>query len=194
MALAGQQKAAIFSATGVSVRFFTSHYVTKKEGQVSIFQFQTLWRNHPTIKGDTPILDKTSYPNQCAINLSAALVRSGVSMDDFRGAKSWQKEKPKYAIRAQELADWLSLKSRFPGRSRIKINPKSFNSEIARQSGIIFFQNYWGPGRQGDHIDLWNGSRLTEPSSWARIHLHLSWEGRFSNFYDAESVWFCGLS
>lgn len=70
--------------------------------------FATLWSNHPNIKGDAPLLDKKVYENQCAINLSAALIRSGISMNGYIGAWSWEKGKPKYAIRAQELANWLT--------------------------------------------------------------------------------------
>ena len=40
--------------------------------------FSELWKQHPNIAGDAPILDKTVYENQCAINLSAALMRCGV--------------------------------------------------------------------------------------------------------------------
>lgn len=164
-----------------------------------IFRFIQLWENHPTIKGDAPLLDKATYANQCAINMSAAFVRAGISMDDFRGAKSWQKDKPKYAIRAQELADWLNLRPRMPGRSCIKISAQDFNEKISNQSGIIFFQNYWGAGRQGDHIDLWNGSRLTDWRSWARINVRFGSYGLHnlgagSDFKKSESVWFWGVS
>lgn len=159
-----------------------------------IFRFQTLWENHPNIKGDAPLLDKKAYENQCAINLSAALIRSGISMDDFRGTRSWQKDKPKYAIRAQELADWLCLRPRFPGGSCIKVTPRHFTSKIERQSGVIFFQNYWGGGRQGDHIDLWNGSRLTHWISWAQIHARIGSVGINSDFRKADAIWFWRLS
>lgn len=66
--------------------------------------FSQLWGNHPTIKGDAPLLDPKVYSNQCAINLYAALQRSGFNVSSFSGQLSWQKDKPKYAIRAQELA------------------------------------------------------------------------------------------
>ena len=159
-----------------------------------IFQFQTLWKNHPTIKGDAPVLDRKTYANQCAINVSASLIRSGISLKDFRGALSWDKGATKYALRAQELADWLTLKPRLPGKSRIKISAKNFNEIIARQSGIIFFQNYWGAGNQGDHIDLWNGSRLTDWSSWVRIQGHITIPRIWSDLEKAESIWFWGIS
>lgn len=42
--------------------------------------FATVWSHHPNVKGEGPLLDKRVYENPCAINLSAALLRSGVSM------------------------------------------------------------------------------------------------------------------
>lgn len=161
--------------------------------------FQTIWNNHPNIKGDKPLLDQKIYANQCAINLSAALIRSQVPLTGFRGAVSWQKEKPKYAIRAQELADWLKTTfPRIPTRFE-KVTAKEFSTKLSQKRGIIFFQNYWGPGNQGDHIDLWNGSRLTDWRSWARIHVRVGSHGLHdlgagSDFKKAESVWFWALS
>jgi hypothetical protein len=154
-----------------------------------IFHFHTLWNNHPTIKGDSPLLDVATYRNQCAINLSASLIRSGVPLKDFRGALSWQKNKEKYAIRAQELADWLNSRPRFPC-SFEKISSKNFEESIKQKVGIIFFKNYWGVGNQGDHIDLWNSSRLTDWKSWPRIRLGISWPGVWTDYHKAEEVWF----
>jgi hypothetical protein len=44
------------------------------------------------------------------------------------------------------------------------------------RTGIVFFRNFWGPGSQGDHIDLWNGNRMTH--------------GEVTYFRRAQSVWF----
>src|SRR5690606_24209471 len=105
--------------------------------------FQKIWSNHPIIKGDDPVLDKKVYENQCAINLSAALMRSGIQLTGFRGALSWQKGAPKYAIRAQELADWLQTTfPRVPMKCE-KVAPKEFSAKLSQKRGIIFFQNYW---------------------------------------------------
>lgn len=155
--------------------------------------FQEIWSNHPNIKGDAPILDKKVYENQCAVNLSAALIRSHIPLTGFHGALSWQKEGAQYAIRAQELANWL--KTTFPRIPRRfeAVPPKEFSSKLSRKHGIIFFRNYWGPGAQGDHIDLWNGTRLTHWSSWVRIQLHIS-GGPWSDYRKAESIWFWGIS
>ena len=163
-----------------------------------MLSFTKLWANHPTVKGEQPLLDKKTYENQCAINLHAALERSGVNLKTFRGQLSWQKDKPKYAIRAQELANWLS--SPFSGMSKVqKFSGQEVFEKIRRKRGIIFFQNYWGTGNQGDHIDLWNGSRLTDWTTWARIHMRIgsfgvhSIRSDVSDFEKSQSVWFWSL-
>jgi hypothetical protein len=166
--------------------------ITQQGGDMLIFR--TLWNNHPNVKGDTPILDKKVYANQCAINLSAALLRSNIPLTGFRGAKSWQKDTPKYAIRAQELADWLhGTFPKFPRRFE-KVPAQDFTKILSQKQGIIFFQNYWGPGNQGDHIDLWNGSRLTDVLSLARIYARFGSLGLGTDYRRAESIWFWGIS
>ena len=44
-------------------------------------EFVPMWNNHPNIKGDTPVLDKRTYENQCAINMSVAWLRSGMKLN-----------------------------------------------------------------------------------------------------------------
>jgi hypothetical protein len=161
--------------------------------------FATLWSNHPTVKGEPPLLDKKVYENQCAINLSAALMRSGVSMKSYGGAWSWQKDKPKYAIRAQELANWLCTPAMSPLATRVqKFGGQDVFDRIDLNTGIVFFQNYWGPGNQGDHIDLWNGRRLTDWFTWMRIHARIGSFGvhsitPLSDFKKSQSVWFWAM-
>ena len=162
--------------------------------------FATLWSNHPNVKGDTPLLNKRVYENQCAINLSAALMRSGVSMNGYTGTWPWEKDKPRYAIRAQELANWLSTPaSLLPTKIEKFIGKEAFGEiggrkGIMNRRGIVFFQNYWGAGAQGDHIDLWNGSRLTDMLSWVRIYARIGSLGLGTDYRKAQSVWFWGLS
>ena len=152
-------------------------------------RFPQLWNNHPNITDEGPLLDKKQYPNQCAVNMYATLQKSGVNVKSFYGQLSWQKDKPKYAIRAQELADWLASPAN-PVHTRVeKYSGEEVFDKIKGRTGIIFFQNYWGLGNQGDHIDLWNGSRLTHWTSWLRIQLHIS-GGGWSNYRQAETVWF----
>ena len=154
-----------------------------------MLSFTKLWANHPNVKGEAALLDKKVYENQCAINLHVALGRVGVNFKTFHGQLSWQKDKPKYAIRAQELADWLA--SPFSGMHRVeKLPGQEAFDELSGKRGILFFQNYWGPGNQGDHIDLWNGSRLTDLLSWARIYARAGSLGLGTDYRKAQSVWF----
>lgn len=153
-----------------------------------MLSFRKAWANHPTVKGEDALLDTKVYENQCAINLYAALERSGVKFRGFHGQLSWQKDKPKYAIRAQELADWLA--SPFSGMQRVEKYPGKEAFDKIKGNGILFFQNYHGPGNQGDHIDLWNGTRLTAWYSVLRIQMGIVIPGRWSDYRKAEVIWF----
>lgn len=161
--------------------------------------FATVWSNHPNVKGGGALLDKTVYENQCAINLSAALLRSGMSMNSFTGTWSWEKNKLKYAIRAQELANWLaSPGAQLPSKTEKFTGKEAFGEVegkkgIKGRHGIAFFQNYWGTGAQGDHIDLWNGTRLTDMLSWARIYARIGSVGLGTDYRQAQSVWFWAM-
>lgn len=161
--------------------------------------FASIWSHHPNVKGEDPLLDKSVYENQCAINLYAALHRAGVNVNTFTGQLSWQKDKPKYAIRAQELADWLASPAR-PVPSKVeKFGGKEAFGEVEGKkgmkgrTGIVFFRNYWGESRQGDHIDLWNGSRLTHLRSLLTIYARIGSLGFGSDYRDADGVWFWAL-
>jgi hypothetical protein len=58
----------------------------------------------------------------------------------FRGTLSWQKDKPKYAIRAQELANWFKTSfPRIPTRFEA-VPPKDFAAKLSTRRGIIFFK------------------------------------------------------
>jgi hypothetical protein len=155
--------------------------------------FDTFWSNHPTIKGDAPLLDNKAYENQCAIGVSAALIRSGVDMKSYTGVWSWEKDKPKYAIRAHELAVWLSRQNPNLPTKVEKFSGKVVFDKIKGRRGIIYFRHYWGPGNQGDHIDFWNGNRLTDWTSWIRIQGGIVIPGVWSDFEKSESVWFWPL-
>lgn len=155
--------------------------------------FRTVWDNHPNVKGDSPLLDKQVYVNQCAINMSAAWLRSGMKLSGFTGTLSWEKDKPKYAIRAQELANWFETPfSHLPFKVKKFVGREAFEN-IRGKTGVVFFQNYWGAGNQGDHIDLWNGSRLTDMLSWVRINARIGSVGLGTDYRKAQSVWFWKL-
>ena len=59
-----------------------------------MYQFTKLWNNHPTIKGEAPLLHTATYQNQCAVNLRACLEHSGANLQTFHGVRSWEKDKP----------------------------------------------------------------------------------------------------
>lgn len=68
---------------------------------------------------------------------------------------------------------------------------------IEGRSGIIFLANYWQRDsergtqrRSGDHIDLWNGSRLTSLVSWFRVHWNFSIDGLCADYRLASKVLF----
>jgi hypothetical protein len=126
---------------------------------------------------------KKAFENQCAIRLGESLRKSGVNFNTFKGAKCWHGHKPAHILRAEELATWL--KSSFsPFKNVIEFEGINGFSSIAGKKGIIFFKDYYGPAQQGDHIDLWNGSRLTRYSSWFQFAFS---DGRH---YSDATVWF----
>lgn len=175
--------------------------------------FKDLWSNHPTINNDGSCESNgiKHFPNQCAIRLGISLRRCGIDTSKIPGATHcWYHAKNEgHIIRAEELAIGLA---KFPisgMQEVIKIEPKNFDSSISGKKGIIFFKDYWQRtangkkeifhNRSGDHIDLWNISRLTDLSSWVRIHLRI---GRFglhsisdawSDFEDSKSIWFWNM-
>ena len=162
--------------------------------------FDTIWKNYPD---GHPCVDKKTakvpagYSDQCAMRVGYALERSGVSFASFHGKRCPCAPRTTGMVAgAQELANWLGP-TRFSGCPR----PEAFTGSIvferiAGRTGIIFLANYWqrpgetGATRTGDHIDLWNGSRMTASSSWFRVHLGISWDGLWSDFRGATRVLF----
>ncbi|MCL6272183.1 type VI secretion system amidase effector protein Tae4 [Sansalvadorimonas sp. 2012CJ34-2] len=151
-------------------------------------KFSKLWDNHPSVEStfdDAPCLvnGKRAFENQCAIRLGESLRKSGVSLETFKGAKCWHKHNPAHILRAEELANWL--KSPFsPFKKRVVFEGVNGFDQIKGKTGIIFFKDYYGPGQQGDHIDLWNGIRLTKYSTWFEFAF------RGGRHYSDATVWF----
>jgi hypothetical protein len=104
------------------------------------------------------------------------------------------------AASAQGLADWLKTKP-FPGCPAPEIyEGRTVFEKITGRTGIIFLADYWqrpnekgGSRRTGDHIDLWDGSRMTSVSSWFRVHWGVSWDGLWSDFRGAPRVMFWNI-
>jgi RHS repeat-associated protein len=156
--------------------------------------FDELWNNYPS----TPIVhtDKNGediFSEHCAINLSEAFMKSGISLSG--GIRCWGNcaSGGGHFIRAQELANALSIK--YP---TIKLTGSNYIDYISGKQGIIFFKDYWSRtgenGRTGDHIDLWNGSYL-KSNGWFSTRLRLSFPNfmeffGLSSLYRSKSVWF----
>lgn len=131
-------------------------------------EFSGLWKHYPSAK---PYVDTATgkppkgYENQCAIKVSMALQGLGVDLKSFKGATVLIDGK-RAAIRAAELSNWLGGAA-IPGLGKPEIiTGPDWEEKVRNRKGIIAFDNYWArPGesstRSGDHIDLWNGSRLT---------------------------------
>lgn len=129
--------------------------------------FSQLWASYPTHK---PYLDSKTgeapkgYENQCAIKVSVALHGAGIDLKGFHGAQVFIANSAA-AVRAEELARWLKVQN-INGLSLPEpIAGENWQNRIQGRSGILFFADYWlRPGEKmpsGDHIDIWNGSRLT---------------------------------
>lgn len=167
--------------------------------------FKQLWDNHPTQTGDDNPCNKNGnplFPNQCSIRMGTCLARCGIDTSKIPGVTHcWYHDKSDgHVIRAEELAKGLTRYT-IVGIQKIQlVAPNEFEKVLASKTGIIFFKDYWRRenngkkeafrNRSGDHIDLWNGSRLTDWTSWFRIQWRISWEGYWSDYAQSKSIWF----
>ena len=169
-----------------------------------MIKFDDLWEAHATVSGvDYPCVvnNELAFSNQCAIRVGNALVKCGSDTSKLIGAEHcWHHAKSEgHILRAQQLADALKRNrpSEFSAGKSIPI--KDFKKHISGQKGIIFFKDYWLRNSDpinnptGDHIDLWNGSRLTDWSSWIRVTTGLSIEGGWADFEKSKEIifWRC---
>ena len=161
-------------------------------GQV---KFRDLWKFYPE---EAPC-DKKSFSNQCAMKVGSALAKCGVRTSTLvpKNRHCWHhKENEGHALSASELAAGLR-KTKIPGiAAAIEIEVTNFKAQLAGKKGIIYFEDYWlraedRPERPtGDHIDLWNESRLTDATSWLRVQLGISYEGVWSDFKKSKKILF----
>lgn len=178
---------------------------------VPLFRFKQLWENHPVITGEVNPCCTNGKPNfhdQCAIRLGTALAACGVDTSKLPGVRHcWYHDK-KYGhtLSAEELAKSLKDWPVYGVGTFQAIEPSEFAEKISGMTGIIFFKDYWQRtvngrketyrNRSGDHIDLWNGNRITDYRSWARIHLRIgnfglhSFAPGWSDLEDSKTIWF----
>lgn len=157
-------------------------------------KFKALWDSYP----GTPPCD-SSLSNQCAIKVGSALAKQGVNTTKLVPIKRhcwFHGNNEGHILSAEELAAGLK-KVKISGiENAIELPGQDYKSKIAGKKGIIFFQNYWvrsqdNPGYPtGDHIDLWNGSRLTDWSSWIRIQFGVVIPDVWSDFEKSPKILF----
>ena len=171
--------------------------------QIKPIKFEVLWSNFPS---GSPCDGKNErgdlvFSDQCAIRVGAALKVSGVTFKSYpKNGKCWFGHDD-HILRAQELAEWLKTAPRFCGWKKPEdVTGQKWQEGISNRTGIIFFQDYWQRegerGSSGDHIDLWNGSRLTASSArgvlttFARFTLGIESGPGFSDLGKAKKILF----
>jgi hypothetical protein len=142
-----------------------------------------------------------NFKNQCAIKMGVTLEDSGVDTQSFDikypGRRCWHHEdgKRKHILAAEELANWLlSLEGKTFGKlhkfpsAEIFRNPIK-HEDIGKRTGVIFIKDYWEReldiqgSPTGDHIDLYDGSSLTNKVL----------NGRDSGVTRAKEAWFWNI-
>ncbi len=152
----------------------------------------------PCSKDGTPL-----FTNQCSIRMGYALQKAGfdVSRLAVRTCRDYSRKyhNPQtdfHPLAAEELAKALADTSDFNIGETQKLDPKTFSDQISGKTGIIFFKDYWQrknpttgkkepfENRTGDHIDLWNRSRLTN------VNFYVFWSNYFHKYDDCKEIWF----
>jgi hypothetical protein len=135
-----------------------------------------------------------SFANYCAINMSECLHRSAIQIGGIKANKCWSHTGPKHVLLAQDLANGLKTATPPGFAQMVKVNPARFQDELKGKTGVIFFKDYWQRGnetfenRSGDHIDLWNQTRLTGRPMWLREINEFF--GAQSDLNKSKEIWF----
>jgi hypothetical protein len=164
---------------------------------VKTLDFVTLWNNYPSRKNVEH--NVKAIDDYCAVNVSEAILKSGIKMKSFTGSRCWgecpnKENYRKHAIRARELSSWLELRPIVGCPKAEEYTGKDFKSKIDGRTGIIYFEDYWidsNEQRTGDHIDLWDGRGIDKLASQKEKLLGLAnfftnsiglyWDGFYSN-------------
>lgn len=176
-------------------------------------EFKKLWYGHPinesimapciasrevvNLEGRTVLPGFPVYANQCAIRMSVALRRAGVTASQMGGIATCgahDREEMHY-INASQLANAINS-ANLPGFAPRQVisgeDTAKFYPTLFGRTGVLFIKDYWhrstdSPGSPtGDHIDVWNGYR----SSAKCLMEWFSWLGYYSNYAEAREIWF----
>ena len=111
-------------------------------------------------------------------------------------------------LRAKQVSDWLHLRPFAGCPTPETVTGEDWQEKVKGRTGILFFGSYWRRSLKekdptGDHIDLWNGDRLTPstqttlrfdvdiPNIWNPLSvLGVGPENLFSNLADAKQILF----
>lgn len=157
--------------------------------------FQTIWSNYPS-SDPCDAKDKTGqklFRNQCAIRVSYALKKAGVSFATFpQSRKCWVHPGDDHVLAAKELADWLERRPFSGIKSVEEVTGEDWRAKIVDRTGIVCFEDYYAPDESsgGDHIDLWDGSALTGFGSWPRTRFNVVVPGFWSDFRKSKRIRF----
>ena len=133
------------------------------------------------------------FKNQCAIRISCALKKSGLSFGSFpKSRKCWLHPNDDHILGASELADWLEKRPHAAIKATERITGEEWRNKVVDRTGIICFEDYYAPGggSGGDHIDLWDGSALTGAGSWLRTRFNIVIPGYWSDFRKSKRIRF----
>jgi Type VI secretion system (T6SS), amidase effector protein 4 len=138
-------------------------------------QFDIFWDNHPSNQEppvEAPCMTdgEPNFPNECCIRFGAMLAKSGINLKTYTGEFCWYKGHPKHhTLRVEEMKLWLNSKHvKFVKKAEISKRSHGRQKtweDYEGKRGIICFRNFWGDNNQGDHIDLWDGKRISHGSN-----------------------------
>lgn len=175
-------------------------------------EFTDLWRGHPinhsvaapciaprdlvNMEGTHIRTGLPVFSNQCAIRMGIALKRAGVTPNQLPRMTTCGIHPPEemHYIRAEELGSGLAA-AKLPGVGPMEkitgANVSHFYPQIFGRTGMLYIQDYWFRGSDGDrptgdHIDVWNGYRSS--AKW--LMEWFSWLGYYSNYAGAREMWF----
>ncbi len=175
--------------------------------------FKDMWYGHPINHSITTpcIADKKFknlegrvirpgypvYANQCAIRMSIALRRAGVTANQLKGCTSCgaHAHSEMHFINSSQLATSIA-RANLPGVGKMEritgSNVDDYYPQLFGRTGIIHIRDYWQRSTDasgsptGDHIDVWNGYRSS--AKW--LMEWFSWLGYYSNYANGSEIWF----
>jgi hypothetical protein len=124
------------------------------------------------------IKEDPAYGNTCAVRMSLALIKSGISFDGRMIIKKGTYKGRYLEPGAKLLADQLALKHVF-GTPEIIDDISKVESKIASRKGVVFFNKI--QGYNGGHIDI------IEPSNKSLVC-------NSACYFNCKQVWFWPLN